>query len=113
MMNRVLNNKDDKDIEDAAVSIRDAYQIDNVMITRSERGLSLFTDKEVFAVPTVAQEVFDVSGAGDTVISVFAAGIGGGLKPYDAAKMANFTVGIEVGKLGTYAVAKDELMQNL
>ena len=113
VMNRALNNKDDKDIEDAAVSIRNAYQIDNVMITRSERGLSLFIGKETFAVPTVAQEVFDVSGAGDTVISVFAAGIGGGLNPFDAAKMANFAAGIEVGKLGTYAVAKEELKQKL
>lgn len=113
VMNRALNNKDDKDIEDSAVSIRDAYQIDNVIITRSERGLSLFTDKEVFAVPTVAQEVFDVSGAGDTVISVFAAGVGGGLKPYDAAKMANFASGIEVGKLGTYAVSGEELLTSL
>lgn len=113
VMTRALNNKDDKDIEDAAVSIRNAYQIDNVMITRSERGLSLFTDKEVFVVPTVAQEVFDVSGAGDTVISAFAAGVGGGLEPFDAAKMANFAAGIEVGKLGTYAVARDELNHEL
>lgn len=113
VMNRALNNKDDKDIEAAAISIRNAYQIDNVMITRSERGLSLFTGKETFAVPTVAQQAFDVSGAGDTVISVFAAGIGGGLEPFDAAKMANFAAGIEVGKLGTYAVAKEELLKKL
>ncbi len=113
VMNRALNNKDDKDIEDAAVSIRNAYQIDNVMITRSEQGLSLFSDKEIFAVPTVAQEVFDVSGAGDTVISVFSAGIGGGLSPYDAAKLANFAAGIEVGKLGTYAVSKNELLMDM
>lgn len=113
VMNRALNNKYDEDIENAAISIRTAYQIDNVMITRSERGLSLFVGNETFAVPTVAQEVFDVSGAGDTVISVFAAGIGGGLLPYDAARLANFAAGIEVGKLGTYAVSKNELLMNM
>lgn len=113
VMNQALNNKYDEDIENAAISIRTAYQIDNVMITRSERGLSLFVGNETFAVPTVAQEVFDVSGAGDTVISVFAAGIGGGLLPYDAARLANFAAGIEVGKLGTYAVSKNELLMNM
>lgn len=113
VMNRALNNKDDKDIEDAAISIRNAYQIDNVMITRSERGLSLFTGKEALAVPTVAQEVFDVSGAGDTVISVFAASIGGGLTPCDAAEVANFAAGIEVNKLGTYAVGRDEVLEKI
>lgn len=113
VMNRILNNKDDQNIADAAAFIRDTYQIDNVMITRSECGLSLFTSKENFAVPTVAQEVFDVSGAGDTVISVFAAGIGGGLAMFDAARMSNFAAGIEVEKLGTYAVSKKDILDRL
>lgn len=81
------------------------------MITRSERGLSLFIDKENFAVPTVAQEVFDVSGTGDTIISVFAASIGGGLTSCDAAEVANFAAGIEVNKLGTYAVGGDKVLE--
>lgn len=107
---RTLNNNDEHDIQDAALFIQQNYDIDNVMITRSEKGLSLFMGNTDFAVPTVAQEVFDVSGAGDTVISVFAAGVGGNLEPFTAAQLANFAAGIEVGKLGTYAVSREELL---
>lgn len=111
VLGRELNNQDDQDIEQAAAQIRNDHSIDNVMITRSERGLSLFSAKKNFVVPTVAQEVFDVSGAGDTVISVFAAGVGGALEPFVAARLANFAAGIEVGKLGTYAVSREELLK--
>lgn len=110
VLGKELDNKDDQDIEQAATTIRNDYSIDNVMITRSEKGVSLFTPKDNFAVPTVAQEVFDVSGAGDTVISVFAAGVGGKLEPFVAAQIANFAAGIEVGKLGTYAVSKNDIL---
>ena len=108
---RSLNNNSERDIQEVASFIQKTYAIDNVMITRSEKGLSLFMRDKDFAVPTVAQEVFDVSGAGDTVISVFAAGVGGALAPFIAARLANFAAGIEVGKLGTYAVSRRELQK--
>lgn len=94
----------------AAKKIQRVYQIQNVMITRSEKGVSLFLKNSEIHNSTVAQEVFDVSGAGDTVIAAFAAGIGGGLETYIALKMANIAAGIEVGKLGTYAVDKMEIL---
>lgn len=102
------NNSDS--LREAAKTIAADYHIKNVMITRSEKGISLFQkDAEIHA-PTVAQEVFDVSGAGDTVIAVFAAGIGGNMDAEKAIKMANIAAGIEVGKLGTYAVSKEEIL---
>ena len=113
VLNRRLDNSDDEDIKQAATLIREQYAIDHVMITRSERGLSMFSSDTEINIPTVAQEVFDVSGAGDTVISVFAAGIGGNLKPAVAAKIANFAAGIEVERLGTYAVSNNDLVKKL
>ena len=60
-----------------------------------------------------AQEVFDVSGAGDTVIAVLAAGLSGGLKGTDAAFLANLAASVVVRKLGTYAVSREELKEAL
>jgi len=100
-------------LQEAAGKIQSTFQIKNIVITRSEKGISVFTPGKNMHIPTVAQEVFDVSGAGDTVISGLAAGIGAGL-PLDAATMmANFTAGIEVGKIGTYAVSGEEILDKL
>lgn len=112
-LSRFIDNDKEKDIKEAAEAIQINYNIENVMITRSERGLSLFTKKNSFTIPTISQEVFDVSGAGDTVISVFASAIGGGLEAEAAAELANFAAGIEVGKLGTYAVSNSEIIAKL
>ena len=76
--------------------------------------MALFLDQEqVYHVPTMAREVFDVTGAGDTVIAVFAAGIAGGLEAPDAARLANVAAGFVVGKVGTYAISRDELLATL
>ena len=76
--------------------------------------MSLVQPEEgVIHIPTKAQEVFDVSGAGDTVISVFALGISGGLKPVEAAYLANLAASVVVAKLGTYAVSNQELQKVL
>lgn len=112
-LSRVIDNDKEKDIRTAAEIIQSEYNIDNVMITRSERGLSLFTRHNFFTVPTISQEVFDVSGAGDTVISVFASAVGGGLELEAAAKLANLAAGIEVERLGTYAVSNNEIIARL
>lgn len=107
-----LSNTDDA-LREAAKSLMEKYALRNVMTTRSEKGLSLFGSGEEITIPTVAQEVFDVSGAGDTVIAAFAAGLAGGLPRYAAAYMANVAAGIGVGKVGTYAVSREEIMERL
>lgn len=100
----------DEYIEQAAKFAMDKYDIKSVLATRSEYGMSLVQPKAgVVHIPTKAQEVFDVSGAGDTVISVFALGIAGGLAPVEAAYLANLAASVVVAKLGTYAVSNAEL----
>ena len=69
--------------------------------------------RQPFHIPTVAQEVFDVSGAGDTVIASFTLAIAAGASPMEAALLSNHAAGIVVGKLGTATVAPDELVENL
>lgn len=96
----------------AAAEIKSKYNIESVMITRSEKGISLFGEEEI-TISTVAQEVFDVSGAGDTVISGFGVSSGMNIKPQIAVEFANFAAGIEVGKVGTYAVSKEEIIAAL
>ena len=92
----------------------DKYNVKNVLATRSEYGMSLVQPEDgVIHIPTKAQEVFDVSGAGDTVISVFALGISGGLKSVEAAYLANLAASVVVAKLGTYAVSNQELQKVL
>ena len=100
-------------IETAARYAMQRFQLGHMLATRSENGLSLVTDTEVTHIPTRAQEVFDVSGAGDTVIAVFAMGLAGGLKPADSAYLANLAASVVVAKLGTYAVSKEELLAAL
>ena len=103
---------DTNSLREAAGVIKEKYNVDYVMITRSEKGISIFADEEI-NIPTVAKEVFDVSGAGDTVISVFAAGIGVNIPISVSAEMANQAAGIEVGKVGTYAVSSDEIEKQI
>ena len=100
-------------VETAARYAMQRFQLGHMLATRSENGLSLVTDTEVTHIPTKAQEVFDVSGAGDTVIAVFAMGLAGGLKPADSAYLANLAASVVVAKLGTYAVSKEELLAAL
>ena len=104
---------DDESICKAVQRIRRRYKIQNVLVTRSEQGLSLIGARKTVHIPTCAQEVFDVSGAGDTVIAVLAAALGVGLKSADAAYLANTAAGIVVGKVGTYAISREELLAAL
>ena len=107
-----IRNKDEA-VERAAHYAMRKYKLRNIIVTRSEEGLSLVREDEVVHIPTKAQEVFDVSGAGDTVIAVFAMALAGGLSPRDGAYMANLAASVVVAKLGTYAVSRDELMKVL
>jgi rfaE bifunctional protein kinase chain/domain len=82
-----------------------------VLITLSEHGMMLFQPGQPpYHIPTRAQEVFDVSGAGDTAIAVFTAALAGGASPVEAAEISNHASGIVVGKLGTATVSRQELL---
>ncbi len=88
--------------------------IKNVLITLGEHGMCLFREgHRPHHIPTAAQEVFDVSGAGDTAISAFALGLCSGLDPAAAAYLSNQASGIVVGKAGTAIVTPQELLARL
>jgi len=95
----------------AAAIIMQNSGVEHLLITRSEEGMSLFsTAAEPVHIPTVAREVFDVSGAGDTVLSALAVGISAGMGMAEAARLANVAAGIVVGKLGTSTVSPSEII---
>lgn len=85
-----------------------------VLITQGEKGMTLFEQNgKNTLIPTVAQKVFDVSGAGDTVISTFTLALAAGLKPKEAAVLANFAAGIVVAEVGTATVQASRLKETL
>jgi D-glycero-beta-D-manno-heptose-7-phosphate kinase len=104
----------DKPLLDVGRKLLLETQIENVLITLGEHGMCLFREGyEPHHIPTAAQEVFDVSGAGDTAISVFTLGICAGLDPVLAAYLSNQASGIVVGKAGTATVSPSELLKQL
>jgi len=104
--NRTLKRVGKKLIEDLRCSA--------VLITLGEGGMCLFEkDGNITHIPTVAQEVFDVSGAGDTVIGAFTLSVASGASLKEAAYISNFAAGIVVGKLGVAVVTKDELIKRI
>lgn len=89
-------------------------EAETVLITRGAEGMSLFERSgRVTHIPTRAQEVFDVTGAGDTVISVLTLALACGAKPREAAELANHAAGIVVGKLGTAVTNQKELARSI
>ena len=99
------------DLEQAARSILKKLECEAVLITRGEQGMSLFEAAAApLHIPTFAHEVFDVSGAGDTVIAAAALALAGGAELAHAAELANRAAGIVVGKLGTATVEPEELI---
>ncbi len=105
----------EKDIEAACYEICDRIQPKSMMITRGEKGMTIFEvgTKKFHHIPTVAREVFDVTGAGDTVISVYTAFLAAGLSVLEASLVANASAGVVVGKLGTATVDLSEIEQSL
>ncbi len=82
-----------------------------VLITRGEYGMALLEkEKELLCIPTTAREVFDVTGAGDTVIAALALGLAAGASYADAAALANIAAGVVVAKVGTATVSRDEIL---
>jgi rfaE bifunctional protein kinase chain/domain len=103
--------KNEADLEARAQKLRRELGIEAVLLTRSEEGMTLFSQGPSWSIPAVAREVFDVSGAGDTVIAVLAAALGAGADLRTAVTLANRAGGIVVGKLGTATVSYAELFE--
>lgn len=98
----------------AASRIRDLLDCRHVLITRGELGMSLFdAGGTISHIPTTAREVYDVTGAGDTVIATLTLALAAGAPLLDAAILANLAAGVVVGKVGTAAVSHDELRATL
>jgi len=101
---------DEKDIYELGKKILKELGSSSVLITRGEKGMTLFEPgNKITHIPTRAKEVYDVTGAGDTVISVFTLALAAGASLPVAADISNFAAGVVVGKLGTATVTQDEL----
>ena len=83
-----------------------------VLITRGEQGMSLFEKNKVTHIPTVARKVYDVTGAGDTVISAFTLACSSGANMEEAAVIANHAAGIVVGEVGTAVATPEQLLKS-
>ena len=106
--------EDDASIVESARSLISQFGIASVLVTRSQHGMSVVDgDASVTHLSAEAREVFDVSGAGDTVVSTLAAAMAAGLSLVDAAALANVAAGLVVGKVGTAVVYRDELVAKL
>jgi D-beta-D-heptose 7-phosphate kinase / D-beta-D-heptose 1-phosphate adenosyltransferase len=97
----------------AAARLGQELGLDFMTVTRGEEGISLIDGAGVTHLPATARQVFDVSGAGDTVIATLAAGLLAGLVRSDAAHLANLAAGIVVGQVGTVPIQRDELLHAL
>ncbi len=104
---------DEGDLALRAQKLRKELDLEALIVTRSEEGMSLFTAAESWHEPTKAREVYDVSGAGDTVIGVVALMVAAGADLHAAMRVANHAAGIVVGKLGTAVATRAELAASL
>ena len=107
----VKNN--DPEITEAALEIIHRYGLSALLVTRSEQGMSLISDQNILHLPTHSQEVFDVSGAGDTVVAALSLALTQGQEITEAMRIANVAAGIVVQKIGTATLSIEELNANL
>jgi rfaE bifunctional protein kinase chain/domain len=101
--------RDEADLARRAQALRQQLGIGALLVTRSEEGMSLYSDAGALTIPAQAREVFDVSGAGDTVIATLGAMLAAGATLPDAMAIANEAAGVVVGKLGTAVAEPGEL----
>ena len=101
--------KDDAELEQKAFALREKLALQALLVTRSEEGMSLFHASGTIHEKAVAREVYDVSGAGDTVIATLAVMLARGADWAEAVHVANIAAGIVVGKLGTAVCTRAEL----
>jgi len=104
--------KDEKSLMSAGKTLLRKIPCDAVLITRGEQGMSLFEKNKVAHIPTVARNVYDVTGAGDTVIAAFTLAHAAGANLKEAAVIANHVAGIVVGKVGTAVATPEELRKS-
>jgi D-beta-D-heptose 7-phosphate kinase/D-beta-D-heptose 1-phosphate adenosyltransferase len=109
-----LEIKDAESLSQAAQEIQGRLGTEAVLITWGSHGMALWQrENGLFTVPTMAREVFDVTGAGDTVVAAMALGIVNGLTFPEAAYLANIAAGVVVGKIGTATITAEEIMEIL
>ena len=101
--------KDDAEMAVKAEALRRDLALDALLVTRAEEGMSLFSESGALTIPAQSREVFDVSGAGDTVIATLGVLLAAGASLPDAVRVANEAAGVVVGKLGTAVATPDEL----
>lgn len=109
---------DEHSLTEAGRKLLGSIDTQAVLITRGEEGMALFTGDgpegvEVTHIPTVAREVYDVTGAGDTVIATLALALASGASVKEAAVLANHAAGVVVGKVGTASVTREELLDTI
>ena len=104
---------DNEEIISKGQALLEQYDIEALLVTLSEHGMALIKKSDAYFLPTHAREVFDVTGAGDTVIASMALGVASGLGLQHAMHLANMAAGIVVGKFGTSTVSSHELNRAL
>jgi len=105
---------DEQSLLAAARQIREEIDCEGVLVTRGEAGMALLQgEQDIVTIPTMAKEVYDVTGAGDTVAATLALGLAAECSMTDAAVLANHAAGIVVGKVGTASVSRGELLATL
>lgn len=92
-------------------ALQKRLQSSSVVMTRGQDGMTIFNDDQITEVPTYAQKVFDVTGAGDTVIAALSLGLAAGLDLVDSCMLANFAAGVVVGKIGCVPCYVSELIE--
>ncbi|MFM0329844.1 D-glycero-beta-D-manno-heptose-7-phosphate kinase [Paraburkholderia strydomiana] len=103
----------ESDFERRAFKLRDDLELGALLVTRSEEGMSLVIGNRHVRIPAQAREVYDVSGAGDTVIATMAAALAAGQDMESAARLANAAAGVVVGKIGTAPITLEELNRHV
>jgi D-beta-D-heptose 7-phosphate kinase/D-beta-D-heptose 1-phosphate adenosyltransferase len=102
-----------EDLVRAGQRIRETLDCGSVLITRGEGGMALFSADGATHIPAVAREVYDVTGAGDTVIAALALALAAGASVLEGARLANYAAGLVVAKLGTAVVEPEELLASI
>ncbi len=104
---------EDNPIHLAAQTVVESFGLGSILVTRSEKGMSYISCCEQIDIPTEAREVFDVSGAGDTVVATLAAALAANISIQDSIYLANKAAGVVVAKMGTTPIQFDELLEEV
>ena len=105
--------REEQDPESVGRELQRKLEVSAVLVTRGEQGMSLFEDGRVTHIPAVAKEVYDVTGAGDTVVAALGLALTSGASLKEAAVIANHAAGVVVGKAGTATASRQELLEAL